>query len=67
MLCGPLALSTSANDVWLMRERLFDSTDATSLKVTALPSKTGRNPARMVHSVLDEQAGDFAKTQDRNV
>jgi hypothetical protein len=41
MLCGPLALSTSANDVWLMRERLFDSTDAIILKVTALPSKTG--------------------------
>jgi len=38
-LCGPLALSTSANDVWQARETLFDKPDATILKVTALPSK----------------------------
>lgn len=38
-LCGPLAVSTSPDDVWQVREGLFDKPDATVLKVTALPSK----------------------------
>ncbi len=38
-LCGPLALSTSHGDVWSAREALFDNSEATILKVTALPSK----------------------------
>jgi len=38
-LCGPLALSTSSDDVWLTREGLFDDSGAAILKVTALPNK----------------------------
>jgi glycolate oxidase FAD binding subunit len=58
VLCGPLALSTSVNDVWLMRERLFDATDATILKVTALPSKM----SAILHGFQSLAASEVAAT-----
>jgi glycolate oxidase FAD binding subunit len=39
-LCGSLTAHTSTDEVWQKRERLFDITDATILKITALPAKT---------------------------